>query len=491
MKNKVLCCLLLLATIFNFIPSVNAQSMEDTLYIDYSNEWWVATKGYTGTHYVKTKEQMIRRRSDNKAVYCIQPQVRFIDDSHVSGIIDQNQMIDISSLSRETIDRINLLTYYGYGYTGHTSSEWYYATQMMIWDTTQPGWVYPIADNDASLTRSDRYDTYYNEINDLINKHTNRPSFHGQTLTLRVGETTTIHDNNNLLGKFYTGVENEHYKADVVGNDLIVTPKTAYNGEITLNAKENPNPPMLYIGAQQLVISISDPDYHFTKIKLDSLIEGKFIKYYGSSEDGVYRTEKNAEFEIYNSDTNTLLATVKTNDDGLFTYEFGIGNYRIHQVKGEKGYKFIKDINFTVDSNSKKEEFVLKNESTSNPLEFTKTDISTGKPLPNTTIEIYNEKDQLIFTGTTDSNGKIVIKDLEYGKYYILEKNAPNGYKVNPNKIYFEIFEDGKIVKATMQDELIEVPNTGISDSKILNIIGIILMITGVGYIIYDKKKNK
>ena len=64
-------------------------------------------------------------------------------------------------------------------------------------------------------------------------------------------------------------------------------------------------------------------------------------------------------------------------------------------------------------------------------------------------IDIDNDKDELIFTKATDSEGKIVIPEIPYGKY------APEGYKLNPDKMWFEIKEDGQIVKCTMKDEII------------------------------------
>ena len=58
--------------------------------------------------------------------------------------------------------------------------------------------------------------------------------------------------------------------------------------------------------------------------------------------------------------------------------------------------------------------------------------------------------------------------------------------------MWFEITEDGQIIKANMTNELIvEVPNTGISDSNVLNIIGIVVIVLGIGYIAYDKFKKK
>ena len=120
-------------------------------------------------------------------------------------------------------------------------------------------------------------------------------------------------------------------------------------------------------------------------------------------------------------------------------------------------------------------------------------DISTSEPLPNTLIEIYNENEELVFSGKTDENGMIVIEELRYGKYYVLEKEAPEGYILNEEKMFFEILEDGEIVKTTMVNEqvVIEVPNTGLNDYYIYEIISSVLVLSGIGVIIYAKKKRK
>ena len=78
------------------------------------------------------------------------------------------------------------------------------------------------------------------------------------------------------------------------------------------------------------------------------------------------------------------------------------------------------------------------------------------------------------------------------GKYYILEKEAPEGYELNEEKMWFEIKEDGEIIKATMKDEqIIEVPDTEKNKDYKELIGGIALMLIGTGVVIYGIKRNK
>ena len=89
-------------------------------------------------------------------------------------------------------------------------------------------------------------------------------------------------------------------------------------------------------------------------------------------------------------------------------------------------------------------------------LEFTKTDLTTGKGIKDTKIEIYTEDDKLVFSGITDDNGKITIDNLFVGKFYIIETEASTGYKLSNEKVYFEILENGEVVKANMTNEKIK-----------------------------------
>ena len=152
-------------------------------------------------------------------------------------------------------------------------------------------------------------------------------------------------------------------------------------------------------------------------------------------------------------------------------------------------------MSFEIKENGEVIKSTMKDDDITGTLEFTKVDVSDGTPLPNTLVEIYNEKDELIFSGRTDEKGKIIIENLKYGKYYILEKEAPDGYTLNDEKMWFEILEDGKVVKSTMSDDkiIVEVPNTLKNDYIPLGMATLIVI--GGGIVIYGtfkkKKQNK
>lgn len=136
--------------------------------------------------------------------------------------------------------------------------------------------------------------------------------------------------------------------------------------------------------------------------------------------------------------------------------------------------------------------FILDNKYPKGELEFTKTDLVTGDPLPDTKIEIFTENGVKVFEGRTDENGKIIITDLPVGKYFILESDAPDGYILNEEKMWFSITENGEIVKADMTNEkIVEVPNTSQEKDILIEIISATLLLSGIGIIIYAKKKSK
>ena len=200
----------------------------------------------------------------------------------------------------------------------------------------------------------------------------------------------------------------------------------------------------------------------------------------------------NTKVEIY-TDKDELIFTGKTNNEWqIIIKDLFVGKFYIVETEAVTGYKLNNDkVYFEIKNNGEIVKANMTNEKKKGTLEFTKVDFSTSEPLPNTLIEIFNEKDELVFSGRTDENGKIIIEELEYGKYYIVESEAPEGYQINNEKMYFEILEDGEIVKCTMTDEkiIIEVPNT--EENSYIITISVLLIGISTGIIIYEEIKKK
>lgn len=204
----------------------------------------------------------------------------------------------------------------------------------------------------------------------------------------------------------------------------------------------------------------------------------------------------NTILEIY-TDKDELIYTGTTNEEGkIIIDDLKVGKYYILEKEASTGYVITTEkVYFEVKDNGEIVKAEMQNKPIMGSVEITKVDISTGEVLPNTLIEVYNEKDELVFSGRTNEEGKIIIKNLRYGKYYFVEKEAPEGYQINNEKIWFEILEDGKIVKSELSDEkiIVEVPNTLKNDYMPFIMLGISAL--GIGVITYGiikkRKSNK
>lgn len=135
-------------------------------------------------------------------------------------------------------------------------------------------------------------------------------------------------------------------------------------------------------------------------------------------------------------------------------------------------------------------DFTFKNYLEKGKLEFTKTDFVTSEALPNTKIQIYDaDKNELIFEGVTDVNGKIIIDNLYVGSFYLIELEAPENYLLSTEKKYFQIKENNEIVKANMTN--IKVPDTKLNDNSFFKFVICSLLLAGMGTFIYVIRNKK
>lgn len=230
--------------------------------------------------------------------------------------------------------------------------------------------------------------------------------------------------------------------------------------------------------------------FHYEEIKLDGVLYELYADGDIYSQDGtLVHKDKELVFSFYTKDGFYNLSNLYLGKYFLIERASVEG----HVIDTSKHYfelkykdQYTKNVTYSLK---------LKNYLKKSDVEFTKTDVA-GNPLPNTTISIYtnneNEEHKLVFKGKTDKNGKIIIKGLFVSKFVLFETEAPEGFILNDEPMEFEIKENNEIIKLSMKNEkeVVEVPVTGLNDSKALNIIGLISIVIGISYIVYGKKKK-
>ena len=103
----------------------------------------------------------------------------------------------------------------------------------------------------------------------------------------------------------------------------------------------------------------------------------------------------NTIIEIY-TDNDKLIFTGKTDRNGkIVINNLKLGKYYILEKEAATGYTITDEkVYFEINKNGEIVKAKMKDKPITGTLEFTKTDVSTSEALPNTLIEIYNEKDK-------------------------------------------------------------------------------------------------
>ena len=91
-------------------------------------------------------------------------------------------------------------------------------------------------------------------------------------------------------------------------------------------------------------------------------------------------------------------------------------------------------------------------------LVISKVDADTEKLLPDAGFRIYAADGKTVIKeGYTDKKG-VAEFELEFGKYFYQEFDAPEGYKIDDTMYEFSITEDGQLVSVVMTNQLEETP---------------------------------
>ncbi len=440
---------------------------------------------------------------DGEVVYCVEPGALVTSETY--NLVDDGS----SFYGEEIMKQIALISYYGYEYPGHDTVRYRMATQALIWATIN-GQIYEFWTEASGFGDYINIDYEKGVIMTLVESHYIKPSFSDSEINGYLYKEIKLEDTNNVLDN-YSVLDDGGNVIRKDGNILYIIPNKTGTSEITfIKNKYDNKTTKLYIGSDsesQKVALLRTDDLTF-KITLNTESGSLKVKKKGEESKltdkgyvynkinlenvkiGVYANNDIVDFlgnVIYSKDS--LVYTLVTDKDGNASMSsMYYGDYYLKEIETVNNHVLDDKIYpFTLNENEIQYEITLDNYLPKGSLEFTKTDFIESKALPNTLISVYNIDDELIFSGRTDSEGKIVIESLPIGKYYIIESEAPEGYLVNNEKLYFEIKENNEIVKCKMKDELIvNVPDTHLDKNKVSYFVNKYNVFLGE---FYEKKK--
>lgn len=193
------------------------------------------------------------------------------------------------------------------------------------------------------------------------------------------------------------------------------------------------------------------------------VVETGSIEIVKKDEDG--KLLPNAKFIVLNAN-NVLVGIIDTDANGVGSLaNLPYGTYKIVEAKAPEGYEIDQEPReVTISSVNNKVTIEILNKKIPEPLTGSIKIIKYVKDsqpivyLKDAVFMVYDENNQSKGRYTTDANGEILINDLEPGKYYVLEVEAPPGYEQD-NTFYEVDVEAGKV--AEVKHPNIETVKTG------------------------------
>lgn len=164
-------------------------------------------------------------RSDGKIVYCINP-FKMMSEGGIYKSYNYNDKI--FNLTNEQLNKLNIISYYGYGYNGHNDKKWYGITQYLMWKSLNFDEVYFTDSYYGS--RVEKYKEEVNELETLVNNYLKLPSFAGNTYNYNVYTNYEIIDTNNILNNYE--IKESDVDATIENNKLKL--RTNSSGEFNI-----------------------------------------------------------------------------------------------------------------------------------------------------------------------------------------------------------------------------------------------------------------
>lgn len=214
----------------------------------------------------------------------------------------------------------------------------------------------------------------------------------------------------------------------------------------------------------------SDGDYHAVEINIDKI---------GWTTAACVTSKEEANLHgggVYGCSKATLYVVEKSAPKG-YTFDPNNNKWPVEFIKGE-----VEEATITVENTKEEKRIVY----------IDKVDKETRQRIAGAVLVVRDSEGNVVVEFTT-SDTVYVLDDIEDGTYTVEEKEAPAGYVKSDEIITITV--DDKNVSQTITFENVkmvtDIPDTASNASIIAMIVGVIVIGSGLGYVVYTSKKQK
>ena len=285
--------------------------------------------------------------------------------------------------------------------------------------------------------------------------------------TYRGNSSDVVKEMANLVyGSANTSCSDPYITINVPSKDLTLSSDGKYYVSSNINIKEN--------GVYRYTVSSDNNNVIITDT--NGNVKSKF-KY---NESFIVKVDASSI-----SDSTSINIKVSANGTINKAYEYSPSNskYQAATMLVGEGTPVSDSTNFNITITKKPD------------ISISKKDITNSKELAGASLELRNEKGELVYAWIS-TNEPFVIKDgLEAGKYTLTEILAPEGYELNKESVTFTVNADGTvngdIVMYNKPQEVVEVPSTSSFKTMTTSLIGLLIIGFGSLVIYRNYKKNE
>lgn len=195
----------------------------------------------------------------------------------------------------------------------------------------------------------------------------------------------------------------------------------------------------------------------------------------------IYKTEKgnnqvkipNVEFEILDGNNNIVDRLITNSEGYAISKKIPVGKYYLKETKTNSKYLLNESLLKVNIEFNKIACLNIENEKIMGKIQIIKTsskdspilNINQGDALKEIEFQIYNHNNEYVDTIITDEYGKATSKELEIGRYKIIEKSTNKYYLLNNNEYFVNIEKNGEMKVVKIENDpiipRIEIKKTG------------------------------